>query len=86
MQWTMQTVSLIWGILSIVGMLIGFLPCFGVLNWLNIPFAGLGIAFSAVALGTSDKESKGNSTAGLICCVCAVLFGGMRLILGSGVL
>ena len=82
----MQVLSLIWGILAIGGMFVGFIPCLGALNWLNIPFAGLGIIVSAIALGTAGEEPKGGSIAGLICCGFAVLIGLFRLVLGGGIL
>lgn len=81
----MQVLSLVWGILAVIGMLAGFLPCFGALNWLNIPFAGIGAIFSAVALGTAKDPNKGASIAGLICCCIAALFGLVRLVIGGGV-
>lgn len=81
----MQTLSLVWGILAIIGMLVGFIPCLGALNWLNIPFAGVGVIISAIALGTSEGEKQG-AVAGLICCCIAVLFGFLRLVIGGGVL
>ena len=49
----MQVFSLLWGIVAIIGMLIGFVPLLGALNWLNIPCAGVGIIFSAVGVGGS---------------------------------
>jgi hypothetical protein len=70
--------------LAVIGMLVGFIPCLGALNWLNIPFAGVGIVISAIALGTSEGEKQG-AVAGLICCSVAVLFGFFRLIIGGGV-
>ena len=82
----MQLVSLIWGIFAILGMLIAFMPLFGALNWLNIPFAGVGAIVSAIATGRSRIEPKGKSIAGLICCGIAVIFGLIRLVLGLGVL
>jgi len=82
----MQTLSLIWGILAAAGMLIGFIPCVGALNWINIPFAGLGVIVSAIALGTSKEQNKNKAIAGLICCVVAILFGFIRLAIGGGVL
>ena len=82
----MQVVSLIWGIFAILGMLIGFVPLFGALNWLNIPFAGIGAIVSAVAVAGAHPEDRGKSMAGLICCGIAVLFGLIRLVLGLGVL
>jgi len=81
-----QTLSLIWGILVIVGMLVGFIPCLGALNWLNIPLAGVGLIVSVIALATATKdENKGGSVAGIVCCGIAMFFGIIRLILGGGV-
>ncbi len=81
----MQIVSLIWGILAIIGMIAGFLPCLGALNWLNIPFAAIGIIISGIALGTAGHKPKGSSIAGLVCCVAAMFFGIFRLALGGGI-
>lgn len=81
----MQVLSLIWGIVAILGMFVGFFPCLGALNWLNIPFAALGIIVSAVALGTAGEEPKGASIAGILCCGFAVLIGLVRLVVGGGV-
>jgi hypothetical protein len=82
----MQTLSLVWGILAIIGMLVGFIPCLGALNWLNIPFAGLGLIVSAIALSSSDRDTKSSAVAGLTCCIIALFFGIFRLVLGGGVL
>ena len=82
----MQTLSLIWGILAIVGMIVAFFPCLGSLNWLNIPFAGIGIIISGIALGTAGEAPKSGCIAGLVCCLIAVLFGFIRLVMGGGVL
>jgi hypothetical protein len=83
----MGVVSLVFGILSFFGMAIGFIPCLGALNWINIPFAGIGFILSIIALTTTkDNEPKGNAIAGLILCGIAMLFGFIRLILGGGIL
>lgn len=81
----MQLLSLIWGILAILGMIVGFFPCLGALNWLNIPFSGLGIIVSAIAWGTAGSKPKGQSLAGLLMCIVACIFGIMRLSAGGGV-
>ena len=81
----MQVLSLVWGILAGVGMLIGFIPCLGALNWLNIPFAGVGFLLSIIAFATTKEDSKGGSIAGIIICGVAMLFGLIRLIVGGGV-
>jgi hypothetical protein len=82
----MQTISLIWGILAVIGMVVGFIPCLGALNWLNIPFAGVGFLIGIIALAGSGKEDKNGAIAGIICCGIAILFGIIRLFLGGGVI
>ena len=82
----MQVLSLAWGILAICGMFVAFFPCLGSLNWVNIPFAFVGLVISIVALVTTKEAGKGMSTAGIICCGIAVLFGLIRLIGGGGIL
>ena len=81
----MQIVSLVWGILSIIGMLIALTPCLGALNWLVIPFATIGVVLGAVALAMFGKPSKGMSIAGLSCSIVAVVLSLIRLVLGGGV-
>lgn len=82
----MQALSLTWGIVALFGMLIGLMPLFGALNWLNIPFAVVGVLISSAALGRARDEGKGMSIAGLVCCTIAVLVGILRLVVGLGVL
>lgn len=72
----MKTLGLILGILAALGMLLAFIPLFGWLNWLNIPFAILGLIFSVI----------GKSKGGIILCCMAILFGILRLALGGGIL
>lgn len=72
----MKTLGLILGILAALGMLLAFIPLLGWLNWLNIPFAILGLIFSVI----------GKSRGGTILCIVAILFGILRLALGGGIL
>ena len=80
----MITLSLVWGILAAVGMLVAFLPCLGSLNWLNIPFAGIGLILSIIALVNAKEGPKGGAIAGTVLCAIALLFGAIRLIAGGG--
>ncbi len=82
----MQIVSLVWGVLAFLGMLVGFLPCLGAINWLNIPFAGVGLILSIAALATSKTTNNGAAIAGLLCNGAAVIIGVIRLTLGHGIL
>lgn len=82
----MQILSLVWGILAFLGMIVGFIPCLGALNWLNIPFAGIGVILSLVAVAGAKNGSKGAAIAGLVANVIAVVIGVVRLTIGGGIL
>lgn len=82
----MQTLSLVWGILAILGMIVGFFPCLGALNWINIPFSAVGLIISLVALAKArPDEQKTGAIAGTVCCAIAVVLGLIRLVLGVGI-
>jgi hypothetical protein len=71
------------GLLSILGMAIGFIPLLGWFNWLNIPFAIIGLALGIVSIARF-KNSYG--LAGLIMCGLAIIVGVFRLAIGGGIL
>ena len=75
--------SLVWGVLAILGMAIGIIPCLGSLNYLNIPFAVFGLLFSVLAIVLSSKKDL--AIVGLILCAVAIFLGGIRLVLGFGI-
>lgn len=82
----MQTLSLVWGVLAFLGMVVGFLPCLGSLNWLNIPFAAVGLVLSVVAMIGAKGVNNAPSIAGVVCCTIAIAIGIVRLMLGGGIL
>lgn len=82
----MQILSLVWGILALVGMFVGFFPCLGALNWLNIPFALVGLVIGILAVSKAPASSRGGAVAGIVCCGLAIVIGFVRLVLGGGVL
>ena len=81
----MEVLSLIWGILAILGLGVAFFPCLGSLNWLNIPFAVIGLIVSAVAMGKARPDKKNLALTGVILCGLAVVLGVLRLFLGGGI-
>lgn len=80
----MQVVSLVLGILSLLGMAVAFMPCFGALNWLNIPFSILTVVVAAIARKPGQDNTL--ATSGLVCGVIAAVLGTIRLVLGGGIL
>jgi hypothetical protein len=81
----MQALSLAWGILAVGGMLVGFIPCFGWMNWLNIPFAFVGLIFSVIAHLMGRGPNRQSSLVAIILCVLAILLGSKRLVAGFGI-
>ena len=82
----MKTLSLVLGILTILGMLFGAIPCLGAINWLNIPLAIVGLIVGVVAYTKKDETPKGNAVAGIVMCGIAIVIGSIRLILGGGII
>ena len=82
----MQILSLVWGILALLGFFVAFFPCLGALNWLNIPFAIVGLILSIIAFASGVPGRRGFSIAGIILCLIAVFIGAKRLVWGAGVI
>lgn len=83
----MKTASLVFGILSTIGMMNAFIPCFGWLNWFNIPFAVIGLILGLIALGTRNEgESNEKAIAGIVLCIISIIIGIIRLNIGGGIL
>ena len=80
----MGIAGMVIGILAIIGMFIAFIPFLGALNWLNIPFAVIGLVLSIIAVAMGSHRGLG--IAGIVMCAIAIVFGGIRLILGGGIL
>jgi hypothetical protein len=81
----MQALSLAWGILALIGMVVGFIPCLGWMNWVNIPFAFAGLIFSIIAHIVSRGPNRQNSMVAIILCILAILLGSKRLVAGFGI-
>ena len=79
----MQIIGFIMGIFSILGMLLGLLPLLGWLNWLVIPFAGIGLVISIIGVAISKKGGIG--IAGIVLCAIALFISIPRLIIGGGI-
>ena len=72
----MGTISVIFGVLSVLGMLLGFIPFLGWFNWLNIPFAVVGLILALVS----------NSRNGKILNIVAIIIGIIMFFLGGGII
>ena len=79
----MQVLSLAWGILALLGFLLGFIPCLGWFNILNIPFAIVGFILGLIAFASAQPGRRAFSVVGILLCLIAILIGAKRWILGG---
>ncbi len=82
----MQILSLVWGVLAFIGMVVGFIPCLGALNWLVIPFAAVGLLISVIAFAGARAGNNNAAGAGIVLNAIALVIGTLRLMLGGGIL
>lgn len=95
----MKLASLILGIVSVVGMLIGLIPCLGWINWFNLPLALVGLILGIMDYNDNNTAypphaydpnvqhySKKDFPVGILLCGIALFFGFIRLIIGGGII
>ncbi len=84
----MSTAGFVIAIVALIIFFIALTPCIGALNWLNIPFALVGLILNIIAISQASGAGKGSgkNVAGAIMCGVAIVFGGFRLLLGGGIL
>lgn len=80
---SMQVLSLAWGILALLGFMLGFIPCLGWFNALNIPFAIAGLIVSIIAFASERPGRRTFAVVGIVLCIIAILIGGKRWVLGG---
>ncbi len=72
----MNLISVLIGLVALLGALIGFLPLLGWLNWLVIPVAVVGLV-----LGLLARERAGRNVNAVV-----MAFAAIRLAIGGGLL
>jgi hypothetical protein len=72
----MNLISVLIGLVALLGALIGFLPLLGWLNWLVIPVAVVGLV-----LGLLARERAGRNVNAVV-----LAFAAIRLAIGGGLL
>ena len=77
-------VGLVWGLVSLVMAILFLIPFFGWLNWILIPFAGLGIIFGIIANASPDTRGLGNSVITL--CGISITIAVLKLALFGGII
>ncbi|MFT3669856.1 MAG: hypothetical protein QM795_15080 [Pseudoxanthomonas sp.] len=81
----MGLISLLWGIVAMILMVLALIPLLGAANWLVIPFAAVGAIIAAVGILFTRTENRGRAKAGLVLNGIVIIVGIVRLSLGGGV-
>lgn len=82
----MGLIGLLWGVVSMLWMLLAFVPLLGWGNWFMIPFASVGLIISGLGYAMTSAEHRGRARVGLWLNGLAILIGILRLHLGGGIL
>ena len=80
----MGLISLLWGILAMVWMVIALIPVIGLSNYFLIPFAAIGAIIAAIGLVFTREGKRGRAKAGLILNVIVIIVAIWRLGLCGG--
>ncbi|SBV37694.1 putative membrane protein [uncultured Stenotrophomonas sp.] len=81
----MGLISLIWGIVALLWMLLAFIPLLGWGNWFLIPFATVGAIIAAIGLLFTHAGKHGRARTGLVLNGIVIVVGVIRLSLGGGI-
>lgn len=82
----MGLISLLWGIVAMILMILALIPLLGAANWLVIPFAAVGAIIAAIGILFTRTQHRGRAKAGLVLNGIVMVVGIIRLSLGGGVI
>lgn len=81
----MGLVSLLWGILSMVFMVLALIPLLGWSNWFLIPFAAVGAIIGAIGVLFTSTARAGRAKTGLVLNGVVIVVAVVRLGIGGGI-
>jgi hypothetical protein len=82
----MGLISLLWGVVAMLWMLLALIPLLGWGNWFLIPFAAIGAIIAAIGIAITSREKRGRAKAGLMLNAIVIVVAVVRLHLGGGIL
>jgi hypothetical protein len=80
----MGLISLLWGIVAMVWMVLALIPLLGWGNWFLIPFAAVGAIIAAIGVLFTSAGNRGRAKTGLVLNGIVIVVAIGRLILGGG--
>jgi len=77
------TLTLVWGLLAFIGAVIALLPPLRPLNWIILPFAGLGVPLNLHVVLARKTRGDPLGIAGLVASGIALLIAVLRVTVGG---
>lgn len=80
----LSLIALVWGILAITGMGVGFVPVVAPWQWVNLPFAVLGASVGIASIFTGKDGGTKSAVVGISLCMIASIVALLRLVVMEG--
>ena len=82
----MGLISVVWGIVAMLWMVLALIPLLGWGNWFLIPFAAIGAILAAIGIAVSSAGKRGRAKTGLVLNCVVIVVATWRLGLGGGLI
>ncbi|KGO98155.1 membrane protein [Lysobacter defluvii IMMIB APB-9 = DSM 18482] len=79
-------ISLLWGIVSLLWMVLALIPFLGWGNWFLIPFAAIGAIIGAIGMAVTSPGKRGRAKTGLLLNAVVIVVAIFRLSIGGGII
>ncbi len=77
-------ITFIWGILTFIGIGVGYAPSLAPWSWVNLPFAVLGAILGIASIFTGKNGGTKYTVIGISLCMLASIVGILRLVVMEG--
>ncbi len=82
----MGLISVLWGVVAMIWMVLAHIPMLGWGNWFLIPFAAVGAIIAAIGILFTSGAKTGRAKTGLLLNGIVIVVGIVRLGIGGGII
>ena len=82
----MGVISIVWGVVALLWMVLSLIPLLGWGNWFMIPFAAIGAIIAAIGIAVTAAGKRGRAKTGLVLNCVVIVVATWRLGLGGGLI
>ena len=82
----MGLISVLWGVVAMIWMVLALIPLLGWGNWFLIPFAAVGAIIAAIGILFTSNAKTGRAKTGLVLNGIVIVVAIVRLGMGGGII